>query len=148
VQIATNSKINPLESAAFHQYEQKPATLVDTGTKEVWYINTVKQMNAQMPDWFSNPDQGKLAVGYGVGNSLDEAMNSARKELAYAIKTSISSSMNLLKEDNSFRSYQEVKENTKAVTDVQFSSGDTSVLHQAMMDGRYYVAMCYQCEKK
>jgi hypothetical protein len=148
VQIATNSKINPLESAAFHQYEQKPATLVDTGTKEVWYINTVKQMNAQMPDWFSNPEQGKLAVGYGVGNSLDEAMNSARKELAYAIKTSISSSMNLLKEDNSFRSYQEVKENTKAVTDVQFSSGDTSVLHQAMMDGRYYVAMCYQCEKK
>jgi len=72
-------------------------------------------------------------------------MLSARRELASTVKTSISSSIDILKINNTFKSLQEVTQHTRASTDVELKIGDVSVRHQAEMDGKYYVALCYQC---
>jgi predicted RNase H-like HicB family nuclease len=83
------------------------------------------------------------------GSTLDtkeEAMQSARKELAYVVKTSISSSVEILNQDNTIRSYHDVKEHTTASTNVELKAGDYAVYKQdGSDDGKYYVALCYRC---
>ena len=143
VKVATSS--NKKSSAILKRYEQKPQAIEDTNTKEVWYIETVNRINAKMPDWFAAPEQSKKNIGYGVGNTHEEAMLNARKDLAYTIKTSISASMEILKQDNTFRSYQDVTQHASAATDVELKAGDYSVYKQAESDGKYYVALCYHC---
>jgi hypothetical protein len=149
VKVATNSnKINKETSAIFKSYEQKPQAIVDANSKEVWYIDTVNRMNSKMPDWFAAPDQTNKVVGYGVGNSHEEAMHSARKELAYTVRTSISASTEILQKDNTFRSYSDVTQRVSAVTEVALNAGDYSVYKQIELDGKYYVALCYRCSAK
>jgi hypothetical protein len=135
----TSNKIKKEPSAAFKSFEQKPQAIVDTDSKEVWYIETVNRINAKIPEWFATPEQSKKTFGYGQGNSHEEAMLSARKDLAYTVKVSISSSMEILKQDNTYRSYQDVAQHSGEATDVEFKAGDYSVYKQAESDGRYYV---------
>lgn len=146
VKVATSSnKINKGSSAILKSYEQKPQAIVDTSTKEVWYIDTVNRINAKIPDWFSTPEQSKNVIGYGDGNTHEEAMLNARKELAYMVKTHISGDMDILQKDNTFRSYQDVTRRARAATDIEFKAGDYSVYKQTAQDGKYYVALCYRC---
>ncbi len=98
--VTQDNKINKEQSTIFKSYEQKPQQIVDINSKEVWYIETVNRINAKIPDWFSKPEQSKNVIGYGVGNSHEEAMLGARKDLAYTVKTTISSSIDILQKDN------------------------------------------------
>lgn len=142
----SNIKINKEMSAVFKSYEQTPQALVDANANGVGlYIEVKNSINAKIPDWFSTPEQSKNVLSYGVGNSHEEAMLSARSELATTVKTSISASIDILQINNTFKSLQEVTQHTHASTDVEFKIGDVSVRHQAEMDGKYYVALCYQC---
>jgi hypothetical protein len=143
VKVATSS--NKKSSATLKSYEQKPQAIVDASTKEVWYIDTVNRINAKIPNWYATPEISKNVIGYGDGNSHEEAMDNARKELAYTVKTSISGSMDILQQDNTFRSYQDVTRRTRAATDVILKAGDYSVYKQTELDGKYYVALCYRC---
>lgn len=146
---ASNIKINKELSAIFKSYEQKPQALVDANANGVgFYIEIRNSINAKIPDWFSTPEQSKNVLSYGVGNSHEEAMLSARRELASTVKTFISSSLDILQINNTFKSLQEITQHTHASTDVELKIGDVSVLHQAEMDGKYYVALCYQCNGK
>ncbi|MDP2804990.1 MAG: LPP20 family lipoprotein, partial [Gallionellaceae bacterium] len=143
---ASDIKINKELSAIFKSYEQKPQAFVDANANGVgFYIEIRNSINAKKPDWFSTPEQSKNVVSYGVGNSHEEAMLSARRELASTVKTTISSSLDILQTNNTFKTLQEVTQHTQASTDVEFKIGDVSVLHQAEMDGKYYVALCYRC---
>jgi len=143
---ASSNKVNKGSSAILKSYEQKPQAIVDTSTKEVWYIDTVNRINAKTPDWFSTPEQSKNVIGYGDGNTHEEAMLNARKELAYMVKTHVSGEMDILQKDNTFRSYQDVTRRARAATDVELKAGDYSVYKQAESDGKYYVALCYRCK--
>lgn len=134
--------------AAFEKYEQKPQSLVANDTTEILYIETRKYINAKMPDWFEKPEQSSKVLSYGSGISQEEAMTNARKDLAYMVKTTVSSSLEILKQDNTFRSFQDVREKTRAETSVELSAGDYRVYRQAEADGRYYVALCYKCDGK
>lgn len=144
----SDAKINKEISALFKSYEQKPQAIVDANSKEIWYIDTVNRMNSKTPDWFAMPEQTNKVVGYGVGNSHEEAMHSARKELAYTVRTSISASTVILQNDNTFRSYSDVTQRVSAVTEVELNAGDYSVYKQTELDGKYYVALCYRCSVK
>ena len=146
VRVATgNLKINKEQSAIFKSYEQKPQAVVDANVKEVWYIDTVTRINAKMPEWYSTPEQSNKVRGYGAGNSPEEAMLNARKELASMVKTTITSTTDILQKNNTFKSLQEVTQHTQASSDIELNAGDVAVLRQAEMDGKYYVALCYRC---
>jgi len=139
------SNIAKAQSVVFKEYEQKPQNFVTNDTKEIWYIETRNSINAKVPEWFSAPTQNGKAIGYGVGNTYEEASTKARSELAYMVKTRVASTINMLTSDNTFRSFQEVKAQTMASTDVELTVGDYSVYKQTESDGRYYVALCYRC---
>lgn len=62
------------------------------------------------------------------------------------VRTRVASTINMLTSENTFRSFQEVKAQTMASTDVELSVGDYSVYKQTESEGRYYVALCYRCE--
>ena len=147
VKVSTREKvINKELSAVFKSYEQKPQPVVDSKSKEVWYIETKNRINAKKPDWYTTPEQSKNVIVYGEGDTKEEAMQSARKELAYVVKTSISSSVEILNQDNTIRSYHDVKEHTTASTNVELKAGDYAVYKQdGSDDGKYYVALCYRC---
>lgn len=140
------TNIAKAESVVFKEYEQKPQNLVTNDTKEIWYIETRNSINAKIPEWFSAPTQNGKAIGYGVGNTYEEASTKARSELAYMVRTRVASTINMLTSENTFRSFQEVKAQTMANTDVELSVGDYSVYKQTESEGRYYVALCYRCE--
>ena len=103
------------------------------------------KINAKMPEWYSTPEQSNKVRGYGAGNSPEEAMLNARKELASMVKTTITSTTDILQKNNTFKSLQEVTQHTQASSDIELNAGDVAVLRQAEMDGKYYVALCYRC---
>jgi hypothetical protein len=80
-----------------------------------------------------------------IGNTHEEAMLSARGELASTIKTTIFSSTEVLKQDNTFRTYQDASQHVRSSSEVELNAGDYSVYKQDEMDGKYYVALCYRC---
>jgi hypothetical protein len=145
VKVASNTKINQETSAIFKGYEQKPQVLVDNNSKEIWYIEVRDSINAKMPEWYAKPEPSKNVVAYGAGNTREEAMTKARTELAFTVKTTISASIDVLRKDNTFKSLQDVTQQTKASTDVELKAGDYAVYKQQEADGRYYVALCYRC---
>jgi hypothetical protein len=141
----SNNKINTELSVLFKKYVQKPQTIVDSNLKEVWYVETVNRINAKVPDWFSSPEHSNNVLSYAVGDSHEEAMIAARKELAYMIRTSISAATEIFEHDNTIRSYQDVTQHVRATTNVELQAGDYSVYSQSESDGKFYVALCYHC---
>jgi hypothetical protein len=146
VRVATSStKIIEERAAVFKSYQQQAQTLVDTNNQQVWYVETRNSINAKKPTWYTTPAPSQNVMAYGEGNTHEEAMASARTELAMTIKTTISASTEILQQNNTFRTYQDATQHTRASTDVALTAGDYAVYKQDEIDGKHYVALCYRC---
>lgn len=137
-----NQKENIDEEASkyFKKYKQDDIAIVDTSKKEIWYIDIANSINARVPKWFSNPLTDKT-IGYGEGNSLREAKAHAISDLAFSVKVKVNSVYEEKSITNNFKSFNEVKEQTKQNTDIELSSSDYKLFKQDNIDGRWYVGL-------
>jgi len=140
----SNEKINASINNVFGKYKQSNAKLLDIGTKEVWYIDVVKRINAKVPKWFSNPKKTNEIIAYAQADNLETAKLLALSELASMIKVRIISDTSLYKSSsNMFKNYREFKRNIKSNTNVELDKNEYSILRQEKMDGVWYVTIVY-----
>ncbi|SFV59466.1 hypothetical protein MNB_SM-6-1431 [hydrothermal vent metagenome] len=127
----------------FKKYKQRDKKIVDTSKKEIWYIDIVKNINAKIPKWFSAPSTGDKIIGYGEGKTLKEAKAKARDELAYMINVKVNTQLTQTNEINNFKSFSEVKNQTRQSSNVDLSSKDYKLYKQERRDGIWYVGFEY-----
>jgi len=128
----------------FKQYKQQDKPIIDVTKKEIWYIDIIKSVNAKIPQWFAHPNYTKGTVGYGDGETLEEAKVNARKDLAMSIATNVHVTMQLNEKSDSFQTFKEFKTSSKQSSDVNLSGYDYKVYKQEKVDGRWYVALEYK----
>lgn len=137
--INKNENISPKLSATFKQYKQKNKKIKDNVT--IGYEDVVSRMNARVPRWFIQQNDTDKIIGYGEDPSLTIATANARKELAYMIKVTINTILENKKEKTQFKSFSQVKQESKQSSNVELSSGDYKIFKKEKLDGRWYVAL-------
>ncbi len=128
----------------FKQYKQQDAPIIDPTKKEIWYVDMAKSVNARVPQWFSNPNYTKTLIGYGEGETLDEAKANARKDLALSIDTKGKVSLQMVEKSDSFRTFKEFTSSSNQSSDIKLSAYDYRVYKQEKIDGQWYVALEYK----
>jgi len=141
--IGMNENIKKEISQYFDKFKQKNISIVDTSNKEIWYIDVVKHINSEIPKWFSNPPNTDKIIAYGLGKTLEEANSKARTELAFMKKAIISSELTLTGKSSNFKSFEEVKQETKQSTNIVLKSNEYILHKQDKKDGIWYVAFEY-----
>lgn len=127
-------------SIKFQEYKQKSLPIIDHSKKEIWYIDVVKRVNGKVPKWFAEPISNNL-MGYGDGDTLDEAKTNARKDLSYMMNLSLKSSFKLIKEIGDIKNYKNIKSTVNQLTNAELNSKDYSLYKQEKVDGRWYVGL-------
>ncbi len=127
----------------FKQYKQQDATIVDTSKKEIWYIDIANSINAKVPDWFSNPSTNNKIIGYGEGDTLNEAKANARNDLSFMVKVKVNSVFENTGSINTFRTFNDTKIRTQQSSTIELNASDYKVLKQDSVDGRWYVGLEY-----
>lgn len=126
-------------SIQFKRYKQKEKTVVDIAKKEVWYIDIVKRTNAKVPKWFITPYNTKDIIGYGDGDTIEEAKANARKDLVQMIQVNVNTVSLNIKEINNFKKFHSVKQKIEQSTNIELNSEDYTLYKQEKLDGRWYV---------
>lgn len=127
-------------SKYFQKYKQDDIAIVDTNKKEIWYIDIVNSINARVPKWFSTPIQHKT-IGYGEGDSLSEAKANALKDLAFMVKVKVNVVYESSDTVNNFKSFNEIKQQTRQSSNVELSSNNYQLYKQDNIDGKWYVGL-------
>lgn len=135
--------INKELSNKFAKYKQIDSPIVDTSKKEIWYVDIANRVNAQIPTWFTSPDNNNHIISYGEGNTLTEAKSNARDELARIVKVHIDSSYKSVDIVNEFASSTEIEQRSTQTSSVDLDSSDYKLIKQDSVDGRWYVALRY-----
>ena len=139
----TQEHIDRELSNYFEKQKQTDRPIVDTSKKEIWYIDVVKHIDARIPKWFSQPMPGGKIVGYGEGESLEEAKMKARNELAFMKRVKVSSEYSSSQEFDDFKSFKEIKSRTHQDTDAELSANEYRLYRQEQIDGIWYVGFEY-----
>jgi len=126
-------------SISFRKYIQKEKTVVDIAKKEVWYIDIVKRFNAKVPKWFITPYNTKNIIGYGDGDTIEEAKANARKDLGQMIQVNVNTVSLNIKEINNFKNFHSLKRKIEQSSNVELNSQNYTLYKQEKLDGRWYV---------
>jgi hypothetical protein len=110
----------------FNVHVNPPQVIEDTHVKAVLYTDVIKHTNAKAPAWYVNPEPSAYVRGFGEGTTHEQAMQDALKNLAYSIKTTITSSIEI-QQDTQLGNHPVVTEHTKAETDADLNKVDPSV---------------------
>ena len=135
--------INKEFSNQFAKYKQVNSPIVDTTKKEIWYVDIANRVNAKIPSWFTSPINNNDTMAYGEGNTLTQAKNSARDELAKIIKVHIDSSYKSVDIANEFASSTKIEQRSVQTSTVDLDTSDYKLVKQDSVDGRWYVALKY-----
>ncbi len=141
--VGEKESFNKELSRYFKKHKQKDTPIVDTSKKEIWYIDIAKSINAQVPKWFSNPSSNNKIIGYGEGKTLQEAKANARADLSFMVKVKVNTVFENTSNINNFKSFNEVKEQTKQSSDIELSYNDYKVYKQDNIDNKWYVGLEY-----
>ncbi len=141
--LSNKENIDKKLSNYFKRYKQKDNPIVDTSKKEIWYIDIAKNINAKVPKWFSNPASKNKIIGYGEGRTLQEAKANARADLSFMVKVKVNTVFENTSNINNFKSFNEVKEQTKQSSDIELSYNDYKVYKQDNVDSKWYVGLEY-----
>ena len=126
-------------SIHFKKYKQKEKTIVDIAKKEIWYIDIVKRINAKVPKWFITPYKTKDIIGYGDGDTIEEAKANARKDLAQMVHVNINTVSLNIKEINNFKNFHSLKQKIEQSSNIELNSKNYTLYKQEKLDGRWYV---------
>jgi len=141
--VGMKESIKKSVSNYFKKYKQKDMPIVDTSKKEIWYIDIAKSINAKVPKWFSSPSSNNKIIGYGEGKTLAQAKANARNDLSFMVKVKVNTLFENTTNINNFKSFSEVKQQTKQSSDIELSSSDYRVYKQDNIDGKWYVGLEY-----
>lgn len=130
-------------STYFQRFKQEDSPIIDTSKKEIWYIDIVKNINAKIPKWFSNPSSEAKTIGYGEGKTLAEAKINARTELAFMKRANINSNLEITKEISNFKRFSEIKQSMNQDTSVKLEADEYILYKQEKVDGIWYVGFEY-----
>ncbi len=141
--VGAKESIDKSISNYFKQYKQQNKAIIDNSKKEIWYIDIAKSINAKVPTWFSTPTSKNKVIGYGEGTTLTQAKANARDDLAFLVKVKVNTLFQTTSNINNFKSFNEIKQETKQSSDVELSLNDYKVFKQEKSDGRWYVGLEY-----
>lgn len=94
------------------------------------YFSKNKPQNlSDIPSWYLSPKQNDSATLYGIGEGyvLEEATKSALADMAARLSVSISSTSNLLREENNYDANEEMRQSIKQnIEEIDFSNFSVS----------------------
>ena len=98
--------------------------------------------HAQQPKWFGNlPQEHNMIIGYGSGETREEAFVKARSEIAASINVKVSSEYDQMQRLHNEEFTNEITNKIKEEVDVQLTG--VKSLRTAVMDGQHFVALSF-----
>jgi hypothetical protein len=138
---AVNQTMEELDQNSLNKMQQIPIDIKDLYEKEVWYIDVVNRINGKVPQWFIQPDESDNIIGYGDGDTLEEAKANARKDLAYMIEVLVKGSFELTKDIGNIKNYKNLRSSINQTLSIKLSSDSYKVFRQEKLDGRWYIGL-------
>ena len=102
----------------------------------------VSSSNIEPPEWFYNLPKSDKTIGYGMGDSKQEAKNSALKEIAEYLEVTVSSSTSTNKKRDGDMLSSKTSQDVKIKTGDKKLEGVTTIKSQKK-DNIWFVAVSY-----